>query len=191
MSGNSFGSFFSTIAASAEPRLAAVAVTATNLEPGAHTIFESASPTFKTRFMWMSNFDDEAAFDEFRKTITWEGSAEKIKMPYLAMAGEADELLPAALHRGDVQDHEWPAAVGGLSGLPPFACQRAVGRAWAPSAGLRRQLDGGALRRQAAARVRALVRRRHRPRRQDADVTAPEALYPPLVSGFAKWNYST
>lgn len=94
ISGNSFGSFFSTIAASAEPRLAAVAVTATNLEPGAHTIFEEASPTFKTRFMWMSNFTDEAAFDEFRKTITWEGSAEKIKAPYLAMSGESDELCP-------------------------------------------------------------------------------------------------
>jgi len=94
MCGNSFGSFFSTIAASGEPRLAAVAVTATNLEPGAHTIFEEASPTFKTRFMWMSNFTDEAAFDEFRKTITWEGSAEKIKVPYLALSGESDELCP-------------------------------------------------------------------------------------------------
>lgn len=94
ISGNSFGSFFSTIAASGEPRLAAVAVTATNLEPGAHTIFEEASPTFKTRFMWMSNFTDEAAFDEFRKTITWEGSAEAIRVPYLAVAGESDELCP-------------------------------------------------------------------------------------------------
>jgi dipeptidyl aminopeptidase/acylaminoacyl peptidase len=92
--GNSFGSFFSTIAASAEPRLAAVAVTATNLEPGAHTIFQEASPTFKTRFMWMSNFTDEEKFDEFRKTITWEGSAEKINVPYLAMAGGSDELCP-------------------------------------------------------------------------------------------------
>jgi alpha-beta hydrolase superfamily lysophospholipase len=44
--------------------------------------------------MWMSNFTDEAKFDEFRKTITWEGSAEKIKVPYLAMAGESDELCP-------------------------------------------------------------------------------------------------
>ena len=94
LSGNSFGSFFATIAASSEPRIAAVAVTATNLEPGAHTIFEEASPTFKTRFMWMANYTDEAAFDEFRKTITWEGSAEKIRAPYLAMAGESDELSP-------------------------------------------------------------------------------------------------
>jgi dienelactone hydrolase len=94
ISGTSFGSFFSTIAAAHEPRLAAVAVNATNLEPGAHTIFEEASPTFKTRFMWMSNFDDEAAFDEFRKTITWQGHVENIKSPYLAIAGEADELSP-------------------------------------------------------------------------------------------------
>ena len=44
--------------------------------------------------MWMSNFTDEAKFDEFRKSITWEGSAEKIRVPYLAMAGESDELSP-------------------------------------------------------------------------------------------------
>ena len=37
------------------------------LEPGGHTIFEEASPTFKKRFMYMSGFTDEAEFDEFRK----------------------------------------------------------------------------------------------------------------------------
>ncbi len=94
MTGTSFGSLFSTIAAAEEPRLRAVAVSAVCHEPGFDTIFEEASPTFKMRFMYMSNITDEAQFDEFRKTMTWEGYAERIRQPYLCMAGEADELSP-------------------------------------------------------------------------------------------------
>jgi pimeloyl-ACP methyl ester carboxylesterase len=45
--------------------------------------------------MYMSGITDEAEFDEFRKkTITWEGHAEKIRVPYLCVAGEAEELSP-------------------------------------------------------------------------------------------------
>ena len=94
VTGTSFGSFFGTIMTAHEPRIAATAVSGTCLEPGCHTIFEEASPTFKKRFMWMSNFTDEAKFDEFVKTLTWEGHVEKIKSPYLVVAGEADELSP-------------------------------------------------------------------------------------------------
>jgi len=94
VSGRSFGSFAGTIAASAEPRYRACAVSATCHEPGWHTIFQEASPTFKMRFMYMANYTDEAQFDEFRKTLTWEGRAERIRMPYLCAAGEFDELSP-------------------------------------------------------------------------------------------------
>ena len=94
VTGTSFGSFFGTILASHEPRIAATAVASTCLEPGCHTIFEEASPTFKKRFMWMSNFTDEAKFDAFVKTLTWEGHVDKLKSPYLVLAGEADELSP-------------------------------------------------------------------------------------------------
>jgi len=94
ITGQSFGSLFATIACASEPRYRACAVTATCLEPGCHTIFEEASPTFKQRFMYMAGYTDEAAFDEFRKTLTWEGLAEKICVPYLCVAGEADELSP-------------------------------------------------------------------------------------------------
>ena len=94
ITGNSFGSFFSTIASAYEPRIKATAVSATCLEPGCHTIFEEASPTFKMRFMFMSNILDEKAFDEFRKTITWEGHVDKLAAPYLCLAGEFDELCP-------------------------------------------------------------------------------------------------
>lgn len=92
--GQSFGSFFATISCANESRYRACAVTASCLEPGCHTIFEEASPTFKQRFMYMSGYTDEETFDEFRKTLTWEGHAEKIRVPYLCVAGEADELSP-------------------------------------------------------------------------------------------------
>ena len=94
LSGNSFGSFFGTIAAAHEPRIRALSVSAVCHEPGFHTIFEEASPTFKTRFMYMSGITDEAEFDRFRQGMTWEGHAEKIRAPYLCVAGEFDELSP-------------------------------------------------------------------------------------------------
>ena len=94
VTGASFGSLFGTIVTANEPRISACAVSSTCLEPGCTTIFEQASPTFKKRFMWMSNYTDEAQFDEFRRTLTWEGHAEKIKVPYMVLAGEADELSP-------------------------------------------------------------------------------------------------
>jgi dienelactone hydrolase len=92
--GNSFGSFFVTIVAAREPRISAVAANANNLEPGFHAIFEEASPSYKKRFMYMAGFADEAAFDRFRQTLTWEGHVENIRAPYLVVAGEADELSP-------------------------------------------------------------------------------------------------
>jgi dienelactone hydrolase len=94
VAGMSFGSLFATIAAGSEPRFRACAVSHTNFEPGCHTIFEEASPTFKQRFMYMAGIVDEADFDAFAKTLTWGGFAEKITAPYLALAGEADELCP-------------------------------------------------------------------------------------------------
>jgi dienelactone hydrolase len=94
ITGTSFGSFFATIAAANEPRIRAVAVNSVCHEPGFHTIFEEASPTFKMRFMYMSGYTDEDAFDAFRQTLTWEAHAEKIKAPYLCLAGESDELSP-------------------------------------------------------------------------------------------------
>jgi dienelactone hydrolase len=94
ITGSSFGSFFATIAAAAEPRYAAVAVSGTCLEPGCHTIFQEASPTFKRRFMYMSGITDEEKFDRFRQSLTWEGHIDSVKVPYLCIAGGSDELCP-------------------------------------------------------------------------------------------------
>jgi dipeptidyl aminopeptidase/acylaminoacyl peptidase len=92
--GASFGSLFTTIAAAAEPRFRAIAVSGTCLEPGCHTIFEEASPTFKKRFMYMAGYTEEVPFDEFCKTLSWQGHAEKIQAPFLCLGGERDELSP-------------------------------------------------------------------------------------------------
>jgi dienelactone hydrolase len=92
--GASFGSFYGTVAGAAEPRHAAVAASGTCLEPGCNTIFNLASPTFKKRYMFMAGIHDEAKFDIFMKTLTLEGVADKIKMPYFIIAGESDELSP-------------------------------------------------------------------------------------------------
>jgi dienelactone hydrolase len=94
VTGTSFGSFFGTLVAASEPRIRACAVISTCLEPGCHTIFEEASPTFKKRFMYMAGITDEAKFDAFCKTLTWEGHVDKIRCPYLCVAGEAEELSP-------------------------------------------------------------------------------------------------
>jgi dienelactone hydrolase len=96
INGLSFGTFFASIAAANEPRIRACVAMSTCLEPGHRTIFEEGSPTFKKRFMYMSGFTEEAEFDQFRKTLTWKGHAEKIRCPYLCVVGEADELSPMA-----------------------------------------------------------------------------------------------
>ncbi len=94
ITGNSFGSFIATIAFSNEPRFACCAATATCFEPGHWTIFDQASPTFRARFMYMCGMQTEAQFDRFRRDLTWEGQVEKIRKPYLCVAGEEDNLSP-------------------------------------------------------------------------------------------------
>jgi dienelactone hydrolase len=94
LTGVSFGTFFTTMIAAHEPRFAAVANQGTIYEPGGKTIFGEASPTFKKRFMFMSGYTDEAKFDAFAKTLTLDGAYQKIRVPFLTMAGEADELSP-------------------------------------------------------------------------------------------------
>jgi dienelactone hydrolase len=94
MTGVSYGSFFTAIMMAADARYKACAVTGTCYEPGGETIFNRASPTFKKRFMFMSGITDEREFDEFRKTIDWNGYAQKVKGAYLVACGEYDQLCP-------------------------------------------------------------------------------------------------
>jgi dienelactone hydrolase len=106
--GRSFGSFGATIAAAAEPRFCATAVSATCFARAFEPLCQSASPSFKMRLMFMSNFADEAAFDDFRQNFYWEGRLDSLTAPYLCIAGASDELSP-------IEDAE--RLVRSLSGL--------------------------------------------------------------------------
>ncbi|MFL5658270.1 MAG: alpha/beta hydrolase family protein [Ktedonobacteraceae bacterium] len=90
--GVSFGSYFATQVASVDAGLRGCAVAFVCHEPGGHTIFNMASPTFKLRFMYMAGYEDEAEFDRFAEGFRLNGA--EVKSPYLVLAGEDDELSP-------------------------------------------------------------------------------------------------
>lgn len=92
--GRSFGSYWVTQAAAAEPRFKSASGTLGCLEPGMDTIFNKAVPAYKMRFMWMAGYDSEEAFDKFAKSLTWEPWAPKVTQPFLAIVGQNDELSP-------------------------------------------------------------------------------------------------
>jgi dipeptidyl aminopeptidase/acylaminoacyl peptidase len=93
ITGVSFGSWWATqIAARADVR--ATAVWAVLHEPGLHSIFEEATPTFKARFMAMTGYVDEDAFDAFVRVWSLGDDAARIDHPILVIAGEDDELSP-------------------------------------------------------------------------------------------------
>jgi pimeloyl-ACP methyl ester carboxylesterase len=94
--GNSFGSYWATQMAAAVPGLTGCAVVGVIHEPGMRSIFESASPTFKARFMYMADLRDEEAFDAFAAGMDLRPIARSIAVPYLVLAGEDDELSPIA-----------------------------------------------------------------------------------------------
>lgn len=93
--GRSFGSYAATVLANAVA--GAIRGTAVGLlchEPGFHTIFEEASPTFKNRFMFMAGYEDEAAFDRFIKDFDLRDRVANLSSPYFALGGALDELAP-------------------------------------------------------------------------------------------------
>jgi len=93
--GSSFGTYFGTQAAAGLcKRIRGVSATGVCQEPGAHTIFNMASPTFKVRFMFMCGFEDEAKFDTFVQGFDLRKVAAKVKCPYMIVAGEDDQLSP-------------------------------------------------------------------------------------------------
>jgi dipeptidyl aminopeptidase/acylaminoacyl peptidase len=93
--GRSFGSYAATVMANAvADRVLACAVGLPCHEPGFHTIFEEASPTFKNRFMFMAGYDDEAAFDEFIQGFDLRERVGNLTCPYMVVGGELDELSP-------------------------------------------------------------------------------------------------
>ena len=59
-------------------------------------IFNQAQPNFRRIFMEMANIHDEKKFDKYCNAIDKQliARAKKIKMPYLLVGGEMDELCP-------------------------------------------------------------------------------------------------
>ena len=93
--GSSFGTYYGTVAAAGlGDRIKGYCGTGVCQEPGCDTIFNSASPTFKVRFMFMAGYEDEDAFDEFRQEFDLRKVAKDITAPYMIVAGEADQLSP-------------------------------------------------------------------------------------------------
>ena len=92
--GVSMGSMWATQAAAGNSdRIKACAVVYLLQEQGSPAAFAEASPTFKTRFMYMAGYEDEDAFDQAAPAlITVEGLGGKIRCPFLAIGGEDDEL---------------------------------------------------------------------------------------------------
>ena len=83
VSGLSFGSYFATQVAMVDEGLRGCAVAFVCHEPGAYTLFNMASPTFKMRFMYMAGYEDEAAFDRFAEELRLNGT--EVKCPYLVL----------------------------------------------------------------------------------------------------------
>jgi dienelactone hydrolase len=95
-SGTSFGSFWMSQLASGQPDLLGCSVALPCFEPGAHTIFEEAPPTFKARHMWMAGlYDDEDAFDAMVAQYDLRPHAEAMPVPWQVVGGAADDLSPA------------------------------------------------------------------------------------------------
>lgn len=93
--GLSFGSFWMTQIAATQPRLLGCAVGLVCHEPGGHMIFEQASPTFKARYMWMAGLEhDEEAFNAMTVEMDLRPLVEEMRVPWLVVAGDADELSP-------------------------------------------------------------------------------------------------
>jgi dienelactone hydrolase len=93
--GVSFGSFFGVqMAAALGAKLNGVVSAFVAHEPGLRTLFESASPSFKMRFMMMAGYEDEDAFDDFARGFDLRPYAARLACPILIQAGEDDELSP-------------------------------------------------------------------------------------------------
>jgi alpha-beta hydrolase superfamily lysophospholipase len=92
--GISFGSFWMTQIAATQPRLRGCVVSMVCHEPAATTLFERATPTFKARFMWMAGIESEEEFDRFAQGLDLRELVEGMQVPWLVIAGEADELAP-------------------------------------------------------------------------------------------------
>ena len=88
---SSMGSYWAPRVVAEDKRFKACAVSGVCMEPGQYAIFNMSSPTFKLNYMYMAGYDDEAAFDEFCRSLSLRGVTANITCPYMVAAGEDDE----------------------------------------------------------------------------------------------------
>jgi pimeloyl-ACP methyl ester carboxylesterase len=88
----SFGPFWSTQMAAAEPRFAAGAVMYTCFHPRNWPLLEMASPSFRQRMMFMGGLKSEDELGPFMQKMGVRPLSSKLRMPYFVMAGGDDSL---------------------------------------------------------------------------------------------------
>lgn len=96
VSGVSFGSYFMTLVAATRPdAFRGCAVQLPIFEPGCHTIFEVAGPSYKARHMWMAGLShDEDGFDSMVRGYDLTRVIDRLAVPWQVIGGSADELSP-------------------------------------------------------------------------------------------------
>ncbi|UIF84736.1 S9 family peptidase [Cupriavidus sp. UYPR2.512] len=90
--GSSMGSWWATRAAAAEPRLKAVAANMSSLGSDKWSAISVAQPSYMTNLMFMTGINDVEKLETFIGQMTLEHIAPKVKVPYLIVTGEIDEL---------------------------------------------------------------------------------------------------
>jgi dienelactone hydrolase len=90
--GMSMGSRWGVLSAAHDDRIKAVCGQMANVG-SFDIIFEQAQPNFKRIFMYMTNYQDEDAFDDFVSRLTQvRDAAKNVTCPHLLVAGDMDEL---------------------------------------------------------------------------------------------------
>lgn len=93
--GRSFGSYATTqIAAEHSDRLKGAAGALVIHQPGLGALLHEAAPSFEIRMMYMLGATDEDEFDAMAEQFDLRAVASRITCPFLAVAGELDQLSP-------------------------------------------------------------------------------------------------
>lgn len=100
--GTSMGTYWSVLAAAADPRIRALAGQMPNVGTK-RIIFNDAQPNFRRIYMYMTGIRDDAELDAQipRMDAALREAGARLAVPYLLVGGDLDELTPAE------HMHEW------------------------------------------------------------------------------------
>src|SRR3954451_14036258 len=155
--GSSFGSLFSTIAASAEPRYVAVAVASTCLEPGRNDLPAGVADLQEALHVHVGN-SQRGRVRQIPPDADLGGPHRQDQGALSVPGRRGRRALPARAHRTDVQSDEEPAPARRLRRFASLSGRRSGRQSGPGPEQLYRGMDRGAARRHAV-RKRTLVRR--------------------------------